>query len=398
MNPLVLDEQKRNILNKIKAGVLYCKNDSYSTILYANDYFYSIVGYTRSEVEELFQNRFASLVISDVSQILKAVSQCIAKGEDLDFEYRMRHKDGRILYIHDTASYDKVNDCWYVTIMDISAMKTAEYERQKLNLYLHHVPNKILISDGNGQIVFVNEAAQNCLYLDKQERNLFELMRSRLTLDDFSLMQQWLNQRQSFSYETHVQQGGRYVNHDLNYVVPIYDKHDNILNFMHISVDLLPQGDVLTSFPSRSMFERYYQKTTEYAPNAPLYLGILDIDDFKKINDQYGHHVGDQAIVFTAQLLAQTVGEKDYLCRFGGDEFLMMMINCTPEQVQQRMNHIAQCVKNPVQIGEHEIQLSYSIGVAFNHRQPVPYLELNKKADQALYTLKHGAKGGLHLV
>ena len=123
MKKLQLDSKINDILNCIHAGVLYCENDEHSTILYANDYFYTIVGYSKEEIQTLFQNRFADMVIDDVSEILVDVAASIERGEDLDFEFRMRHKDGREIWIHDTARYDKETNCFYVTIMDITYMK-----------------------------------------------------------------------------------------------------------------------------------------------------------------------------------------------------------------------------------------------------------------------------------
>ena len=92
---LTLDNRAVNILNHINAGVLYCKNDEYSTILYANDHFYEMIGYEKDEFAILFGNRFAELVIDDVSSILKSIDVHIERDEDLNFEYRMRNKKRR---------------------------------------------------------------------------------------------------------------------------------------------------------------------------------------------------------------------------------------------------------------------------------------------------------------
>ena len=79
---LTLDDKIKNILNHIHAGVLYCVNDPHSTILYANDYFYTMIGYTKEEVEKLFNNHFADMVIDDVSEILVNIADSVAKGEE----------------------------------------------------------------------------------------------------------------------------------------------------------------------------------------------------------------------------------------------------------------------------------------------------------------------------
>lgn len=126
-----MDNRVVNILNHINAGVLYCKNDEHSTILYANDYFYQMIGYEKDEFAILFSNRFADLVMDDVSHILKTIDEKIARGEDLDYEFRMRNKQGEIFWVHDTAKYEQEYNCWYVTIMNITDMKSIEYERER---------------------------------------------------------------------------------------------------------------------------------------------------------------------------------------------------------------------------------------------------------------------------
>ena len=398
MNIIALGEQEKHILNKIHAGVLYCKNDAGSTILYANDYFYSIVGYTREEISTLFQDKFASLVISDVSKILVKVARAIQENVPLDYEFQMRHKDGRILHIHDTAHYDAENNCWYVTIMDVSAMKSIEYERNKLSLYLHHVPDKIIISDSDGQILFKNNPALLPDHFDPKCTNLFEMIEPLVHPDDLYAMRQKLEKEEIFEYETQLQKNGRYVNHDRNRIIPIHDPKTNALHYMHVSMDLLPQGDVLTSFPSRTMFEQYYNKVVEHAPHAPLHLGILDVDNFKCINDTYGHHTGDLILKRTARQLATVLSERDYLCRFGGDEFLILLVDYTDKEVKEVLSRIRALTFAPVHLDGYDIQISYSIGVAFNYNRPVEYLQLNKQADEALYTVKKNNKGSLLIV
>lgn len=66
-------DQYKSILEHIHAGVLHCKNDEYSTINYANDYFYEMIGYTREEIENNHNNRFADFVVDDVSAILVTI-------------------------------------------------------------------------------------------------------------------------------------------------------------------------------------------------------------------------------------------------------------------------------------------------------------------------------------
>lgn len=108
-------------VNSFACGIAICKNDPYSTIVQANDAFFDITGYTRDEMSEQFENRFASIVVDDVSKILeKILDVTIAQSKTIDYTYRIRRKDGKIITIHDIAVYDKLTDTYQVVIMDIS--------------------------------------------------------------------------------------------------------------------------------------------------------------------------------------------------------------------------------------------------------------------------------------
>lgn len=73
----LLYENELKVINNINVAILYCKYDEFSTILYANQYFYDLIGYTKQEIEEKFNNRFLDLVVDDVSEILIEVGQSV---------------------------------------------------------------------------------------------------------------------------------------------------------------------------------------------------------------------------------------------------------------------------------------------------------------------------------
>lgn len=393
MNKFQIDERIQNILNNIHAGVLYCANDQHSTILYANDYFYTMIGFTKEEVQTIYQNRFAEMVLDDVSKILVNVAATIERGEDLDYEYRMRRKDGSIIWIHDTARYDKENNCFYVTIMDITAMKSMTHEHAKVNNYLYHLPGKIIISDIDGTIVYKNQTAEACEYLDPEVSNLVDLIGPHLIGIDPEDIRSHLKKGERIQYETRFREGDHILGHDKNYVVPIYDEHHKILNYMQVSETLLNNSDTLTNFPTRAMFEYYYSQLVSNARLTNAFLCIVDIDNFKTINDTYGHVTGDEAIKLTARRLTKYLEKEDYICRYGGDEFILLMTHTNQEEIRQKFEELIGLTKAPVLIDGHEFSLTYSIGIAAAPADPISYTELMKRADSALYEVKIREKG-----
>ena len=381
----------KDLLDHIHAGVLYCKNDPHSTIIYANDYFYKMIGYTREEVERDYNNRFADFVVDDVSVILEKVEEKIANNEDLDYEYRMRKKDGSIFWIHDTAKYDKVNNCWFVTIMDITDMKSLDYERERLEFYLNSIPNKIVISDSEGKIIYKNKQAEEYSCYDADATDLKELIEPYLLGRNYEDIFNKVSNGHRVSYETRHRQGDVFTGHDTNDLIPILAKDKHGKNYMMVSEDLMKNSDILTGFPTHMMFKRYYKYYMKFNQECIAYACMIDIDDFKRINDTYGHHVGDMAIKLTAQRLGRLLQKEDYICRYGGDEFMILFVNQSKEDIENKLNQLIQITKSPVCLNNNSFSMTYSIGITSINAH-TEYETAFNKADRALYKVKQKGK------
>lgn len=111
---------------------------------------------------------------------------------------------------------------------------------------------------------------------------------------------------------------------------------------------------------------------------------LLDLDDFKQINDQHGHEAGDSALKMVAGRLTTASRGSDLAVRLGGDEFLVLLPECHPGQVTQVLGRLAPLVLN---IGDEKISLEFSAGWA-EYRSGETAQYLLKRADKALYAKK----------
>lgn len=383
--------QYKSILEHIHAGVLHCKNDQYSTINYANDYFYEMIGYTREEIEKNHNNRFADFVIDDVSAILVTIDEKIANNEDLDFEFRMQRKDGSIFWVHDTAKYDRENNCWFVTIMDITEMKSLNYERERLEFYLNSIPNKIVISDDQGEVIYKNKEAEECSYYNQNAETLKEMIGDNILGRNFDDIFNLAVNGFETQFETRHENDGKFIGHDQNHLVMINTREKERKYYMLVSEDVFSKGDFLTGYPSRLMFENYYEFYMASYPNTEAYLCIIDIDDFKHINDTYGHNVGDLAIKQTAERIASLLDEEDYVCRYGGDEFLIFSVNKSVKEVLNKLKLFLGENNKKMYLGDICFTITYSVGLA-SVKGCFDYHEAFAKADQALYQVKANGK------
>lgn len=147
--------------------------------------------------------------------------------------------------------------------------------------------------------------------------------------------------------------------------------------------------DPLTGVFNRSVFEKLRARCDE-RENALL---IFDIDKFKQINDQNGHDVGDRALRCVAALLQQSFRAEDYVCRIGGDEFVVIMVRVTSalkEFVAGKITRINDILREPK---DGLPSISLSVGVAFADREN-PSGDIFKDADTALYRTKSRCFGG----
>ncbi len=162
--------------------------------------------------------------------------------------------------------------------------------------------------------------------------------------------------------------------------------------------------DPLTALPNRRAFDdrcmRYYNNAMDSdeggdSPEKSLAVMVIDLDFFKKVNDQYGHDIGDSVLVNTADALRSTMRQNDFVARLGGEEFCLLLPDTDKSQVKNLAKRLLSVIRQTkTHQGAKEIQVTASIGIAFFQQQPL--LELIRQADQALYTAKDQGRNGFH--
>lgn len=124
----------------------------------------------------------------------------------------------------------------------------------------------------------------------------------------------------------------------------------------------------------------------------PLSLLMLDVDTFKEVNDTYGHLVGDQVLAAIGRRLEDIVRMTDIKCRYGGDEFLILLPD-TPaiggRQVAESVRQVLSTIRVPTGDGTESRPISVSVGVATLRSDDRDITTVIARADQALYEAKH---------
>lgn len=159
-------------------------------------------------------------------------------------------------------------------------------------------------------------------------------------------------------------------------------------------LEKLASTDPLTGLYNRRYFynvaEQLFSQTSRQSDNLSIIL--IDVDKFKNINDQYGHARGDEYLVAMAHRLQTLFRRTDVICRYGGDEFLILLPGASQEQACRLAEQTReQIISHPLLPGPHEPPLTISTGVAGYNKNIASLEELIRKADEALYKAK--AKG-----
>ncbi len=154
--------------------------------------------------------------------------------------------------------------------------------------------------------------------------------------------------------------------------------------------------DPLTGLPNRALLaDRLALAITEsIRRDQSLAVMFLDLDRFKLINDTLGHDVGDTLLVRISERLVECVRGEDTVCRMGGDEFLFVLPNIGGvEHARETAERISEALTAPVQIDQHKLYISGSIGISMFPGDGTDSGELIKNADTAMYAAKNLGRG-----
>lgn len=149
--------------------------------------------------------------------------------------------------------------------------------------------------------------------------------------------------------------------------------------------------DPLTGLHNRRYFEQRLGEELSHAERTgqPLSLAVVDLDDFKQINDRFGHTRGDTALCLVADLLAENTRHHDVCCRIGGDEFVIILSNTDAAQCRQLVERLHERLER---LGTGELPLGWSIGAATYVDDGTTVTELFDAADTAMYRAKQRKK------
>jgi diguanylate cyclase (GGDEF)-like protein/PAS domain S-box-containing protein len=265
----------------------------------------------------------------------------------------------------------------------------------------------ILITDPKGNILEVNDMFTRLTGYSREEvigRNP-RLMKSGLQDNDFyTSMWAVLVEEGQWSGELWNRKKSGDIFAQTTTINAIRDADGNVVQYVALFSDVtelkehqrqlehVTHYDMLTSLPNRALFaDRLRQAMTlPHQQNQLLAVAYLDLDNFKNLNDRYGHAAGDRLLTALAFNMKCALRKGDTLARLGGDEFVAVLLGLNDAAaIDPVLTQLLEAVSEPVQVGESSLQLTASIGVTFYpQKEDVDADSLLRQADQAMYQAK----------
>lgn len=153
--------------------------------------------------------------------------------------------------------------------------------------------------------------------------------------------------------------------------------------------------DALTNLFNRRYLEETLERELARAAREvyPLCLVMMDIDHFKEVNDTYGHEAGDLVLKTLAEKVTSQSRQGDFVCRYGGEEFVLVMPNINLEFARERVNALHRSLSSLyIPFGRYSIHVTVSMGVSAFPLHGEKKEDLLRAADRALYAAKHGGR------
>ncbi len=350
----------------------------------------------------------------DLPQVRAALDRYL-RGEAMQYEaeYRIRHRNGSWVWLLDrgrVVTRGPADEPLRMagTVLDITARKRAEEAEaefhQRLMTLLQRFPGGVLMEDAHERVVMANQLFCELLDLPQAAASLKGWSHADLQASLGEPRASWLrapdeeggsDQRKTIEASG---QNGRTL--EIDRVPIVQDSHR--LGRVWLLRDItqrkqqearltaLATTDALTGLPNRLSFMRYLDAAVDDSQNFGHDRGavlMLDLDFFKRVNDTYGHAVGDTVLQHAARVIRGSLRESDKAGRLGGEEFAVLLPRTSLEDARALANRLRETLAGaPVATEKGDVRVTISIGLAM--LGGASSKESLGQADEALYAAK----------
>ena len=407
------EERYRTLVERIPAVTYVDPVDDPDTSLYTSPQIAEMLGYSPEEwqTEKLWPKRIHP---EDKERILAADERFEAGGEPFSEEYRLLAKNGSVVWVREDAvlvSDDKGEPLYFQgVILDITLQKEAEEALRESEERLHTLADSAfegLVITDEGVILEVNRALIEMFGYEASDvvgRSVLEFVAPEHRVE----VRQKIASGSEEPYEIlGISKDGtplalevrgrayRYRGHRVRVTAlrDITERKKAEKRLEHRAFH-----DVLTDLPNRQLLlDRLGQalRRTRRRRDHRVAVLLMDLDNFKRVNDSLGHEVGDLLLMLVTERLKRCLRPEDTLGRLGGDEFVVLLedANGLDEAVRVK-ERIAEGFKRPFVLAGRELYVAASIGIALGDVHAESPEDILRNADTAMYEAKSEAAFG----
>ncbi len=300
---------------------------------------------------------------------------------------------------------------------NLSDILLAEKERAQVTLAC--IGDAVMTTDAQGRVTFLNQTAIHLTGWSLAEANdklltdIFNIVNETTRQPAINPVHQVLAEGKTVSLTDHTvliaRDGTEYNIEDS--AAPIYLKNGELLGCVLVFHDVTEKHrllnevswqaghDALTGLPNRALLADRFERAlaSVHRQQECLAVCILDLDDFKPVNDSYGHAMGDRLLMQVAKRLTDLVRAEDTVARMGGDEFVLLLGALHNQgEAETTLHRVLLAMITPYLIDGKTLRVSASIGVAFYPLDHVDPDTLLRHADQAMYQAKRAGRNRYH--
>ena len=409
------------LTNNIPGGVLCCDCSDDLNLFQFSDGFCSMFGYTREDISQLFDSKFFQMICpEDREPAWRSAREQLSRGNTKEMEYRVRCKDGRLVWVLDRGQLvvrEDGSSCFYCILIDITQNK-EDREALRMSLERHQV-----IMDQTNDIIFEWDIRKDSILFSRNWEKKFGYKplshdlanqitkRKNIHPDDLE---------EFFRAVRTLKTGASYCEVELRLM-----GKDGLYRWFRLRATLQTGGDgrpakaigviididrekchtqMLVERAERDALTGLYNKGTaqemmeaiipEGGRGLNCAMMIIDVDNFKQVNDGLGHLGGDAILTNVSSVLRRMFREYDVVGRIGGDEFCILMQDISDRRtVEQKAQSILEAFHNLLD-KKGSPRISCSIGIALAPQDGTDFTTVFRSADLALYHVKQLGKNG----
>lgn len=407
------------IINNSPGCMMRYNIKSPQDVNFLNDAFFKLCGYTKEEFNQLFLQDTRSLIYQEDRNMLEErMQKDITSGQQaLAYNYRIQHKNGKLLWVadHRQVVTDENQVTWiYATLVDITDSKNMQEKlrisQERYQMIIEQTESvvfewdvkkdKITLSD-----LWKKKFGYTCVFSDFLM--LTEACFSREENTYIPLMEALIRGQTSGQIECKIKKANneyiwckitaRSITDSDGYLMTIIGSIEDIDEAKEKTMQLEEKTklDGMTHVLNKTTAETFMEHVLLSDPDKQHILFVIDVDDFKHINDSLGHASGDEVLCAIANSIRECFRDDDLIGRIGGDEFTVLMKDVgtiDPHLLQSKIDHLHASLSAIIIDGQPTYKVTCSIGIASYPESALTYADLFKSADKALYEVKKSGK------